>query len=191
VETSENKTLPPCPSPDISAYIDGELSSADELRLELHLVSCRMCTEDLNLQKSFLNALDYSLDEREVIELPSNFTRAVMTNAESRVTGLRGPRERRSAALICIGLVAVAFLALGTNAERSIVAIAAVADKLVAVVSSVSHFLYDVALGSAIVLRSLATSFVFESATTVLFLLVVLILSLWLFSRLLVRFDRT
>jgi hypothetical protein len=150
-----------------------------------------MCTEDLNLQKSFLNALDYSLDEREVIELPSNFTRAVMTNAESRVTGLRGPRERRSAALICIGLVAVAFLALGTNAERSIVAIAAVADKLVAVVSSVSHFLYDVALGSAIVLRSLATSFVFESATTVLFLLVVLILSLWLFSRLLVRFDRT
>jgi anti-sigma factor RsiW len=191
MESSENTTLASCPSPDISAYIDGELSADAELRLELHFAGCRVCSEDLNLQKSFLNALDSSLEETDAIELPPNFTRSVMTNAESRVSGLRRPHERRNAALICAALIAFSFFALGNNAEKTVAAAASVADKLFAVVGSVSHFFYDVALGSAIVVRSLAAGFIFESLTSVLLLGVLLVLSLWLFSRLLVRFDRT
>jgi len=57
MERSESKTLPTCPSPEISAYIDGELSEHDELRFEMHVAVCRICNDDLNLQKSFLNAL--------------------------------------------------------------------------------------------------------------------------------------
>lgn len=191
MERSVIKTLPTCLSPEISAYIDGELSAQDELRFEMHVAVCRACNDDLNLQKSFLNALDTSLDEVEDIRLPSNFTRSVVANAESRVSGLRRPHERRNAALICIALIVVSLFALGSGAENTFVAMAGIADKFFAVAAASLHFVYDIALGSAIVFRSLASSFVFGSTTGVLFLLVVFVLSLFLFSKLLVRFHRT
>jgi len=186
---SENRTV--CPSPEISAYIDGELSSNAELQLEMHIASCRVCNDDLNLQKSFLNALDSSLDAAEQIELPSNFTKLIIANAESGVSGLRRPRERRNAALICISLGLFTIFALGSGVEKSLFAAAAIAEKLFAVAASAGHFIYDIALGSAIVFRSLASNFVFESFTGVLFFLVVFVLSLFSFSKLLVRFHRT
>lgn len=191
MERSESKTLSTCPSPEISAYIDGELSAQDELRLEMHLTVCRACNDDLNLQKSILNALDTSLDEVEDIQLPSNFTRSVVANAESRVSGLRRPHELRNAAMICMALIVFSLFALGSGAEKSFATIAAIADKSLAVAAASLHFSYDIALGSAIVFRSLTSSLVFGSTTGVLFLLVVFVLSLFLFSRLLVRFHRT
>lgn len=191
MEQSESKTLPTCPSPEISAYIDGELSAQGELQFEMHVAYCRTCNDDLNLQKSFLNALDTSLDGVDDIRLPSNFTKSVVANAESRVNGLRRPHERRNAALICVALIVFSLFALGSNAQKSFVAMAAVADKFFAVAAASLHFVYDIALGSAIVFRSLASSFVFGSTTAVLFLLVAFVLSLFLFSKLLVRFHRT
>ena len=191
MERSESKILSTCPSPEISAYIDGELSAQDELRFEMHVARCRTCHDDLNLQKSFLNALDTSLDEVEEIELPSNFTRSVVANAESRVSGLRRPHERKNAALICMALIVFSLFALGSSAEKTFVAMAAIADKFFAVAAASLHFMYDIALGSAIVFRSLASSFVFGSTIGVLFLLAVFVLSLFLFSKLLVRFHRT
>lgn len=181
-----------CPSPDISAYIDGELSPDDEMVLETHIAHCRTCSDDVNLQKSFLNALDTSLeDEESIIELPKNFTKAVVANAESRVTGLRRPGERRSAAFICAILVLFSVFALGSNAEKTFATSASIPDKFVAVVASIGHLAYDFALGSAIVFRSLASKFVFESGFAVMFFLVLFMLSLYLSSRLLVRFHRT
>jgi anti-sigma factor RsiW len=188
VETNKNMA---CPSPDLAAYIDGELSSHDELELEMHLASCRTCADDLNLQKSFLNALDSSLDDKVEIQLPKNFTKLVVANAESRVSGLRHPHELRNAALICTGLILFSLFALGSTTERSLAAAATVVDKLVAVVTSAWHVIYDLALGSSIVLRSLASSFFFESgAGTALAFFALFVLSLYLFSRL-VRFRRT
>ena len=186
-----NKNQTACPSPEISAYIDGELSSNAELQLEMHIASCRVCNDDLNLQKSFLNALDSSLDATDEIELPSNFTEAVIANAESGVSGLRRPRERRNAALICILLGLFTIFALGSSVEKSFSATTAIAEKVFAVVASAGHFIYDIALGAAIVFRSLASNFVFESVTGVLFFLVIFVLSLFSFSKLLVRFHRT
>ena len=190
MQTSEITNLPACPSPEISAYIDGELSSTDEMRLALHIAGCKTCNDDLNLQKSFLIALD-SLDEAQDIELPSNFTKSVVTNAESGVTGLRRPKERRIAALICVSLFAISLFALGSKSDRTFAATAAVAEKLIAIVESALHFTYDISLGSTIVFRSLVTNFVFESTVGVLFVVVVFVLSLFLFSKLLVRFHRT
>jgi hypothetical protein len=107
------------------------------------------------------------------------------------VTGLRRAKERRSAAVICVSLIAISVLALGSNANRTFAASAAVAEKLIAIVESVLHFIYDISLGSTIVFRSLASNFVFESTLGALLVLVVLVLSLFLFSRLLSRFHRT
>ena len=191
MERSESKTWPTCPSPEISAYIDGELSARDELRFEMHVARCRACHDDLNLQKSFLNALETSLDEVDDIRLPSNFTRSVVANAESRVSGLRRPHEQRNAVLICVALIVFSLFALGSSAQKSFAAMAAVGNKSFAVAAASLHFVYDIALGSAIVFKSLASSFVFGSTTGVLFLLVVFVLSLFLFSKLLVRFHRT
>jgi len=157
----------------------------------MHIARCRLCADDLNLQKNFLNALDYSLDEKAELELPKNFTKSVVANAESRVSGLRRPHERRNAALICIALVVVSVFALGSSTERTLGAITTVVDKVVAVVESVGHLAYDIALGSAIVFRTLASKFVFDSGAAVVSFLLIFILSLYLFSRLLVRFHRT
>lgn len=187
----ETKNWLACPSPEISAYIDGELSSIDEMALELHLAVCRPCSDDLNLQKTFLNALNSSLVDEETIELPKNFTKAVVANAESRVSGLRRPGERRSAAIICGVLILFSLFALGSNAEKTISAAGSIIDKVVAVVVSIGHLAYDFALGAAIVFRSLSSKFIFESGFSALFFLVVFMLSLYLSSRLLVRFHRT
>jgi anti-sigma factor RsiW len=180
-----------CPSPDLSAYIDGELSSSDELDLEIHLSRCRICTDDLNLQKNFLNALEYSLEDEREIELPKNFTKSVVANAESRVSGLRRPRERRNAALICAALILFSIFALGSGAGKTFFATASILEKLLAVVTSAGHLFYDVALGAAIVFRSLASKFLFDSVGTSLVFLVLAVLSLFLFSRAVMRFHRT
>jgi anti-sigma factor RsiW len=191
MQSSEITNSAACPSPEISAYIDGELSPADEMRLELHIASCRMCNDDLNLQKSFLIALDSSLDDAPDIELPKDFTRSVVTNAESGVSGLRRPNELRNAALICVSLIGISLFALGSKADRTFAASAAIVEKLIAIVSSALHFVYDISLGSTIVFRSLASNFVFDSTFGVLSVLVVFVLSLFLFSKLIVRFHRT
>ncbi|HEX6126743.1 MAG TPA: zf-HC2 domain-containing protein [Pyrinomonadaceae bacterium] len=185
----QNQTA--CPSPEISAYLDGELSERDELRLEIHIGQCELCREDLNLQKSFLNALDLSIEDEKSIELPSDFTKTVVVNAESRVSGLRRPHERRNAAFICAGLLIFSFVALGGNTDGAFAAAAAMADKFAAVAAAAVHFVYDIALGTAIVFRSLASNFVFGSTATAGLFLVVFLLSLYSFSRLLGRFRRT
>jgi anti-sigma factor RsiW len=179
-----------CPSPDISAYIDGELSADRELQLELHMAGCRVCSDDLNLQKSFLNALESSLEEKE-IELPHDFTKTVVAHAESRVTGLRHPSERRRAAVVFVTLMLLAGVALGGNLGTALNAATSVAEKVVAVVTSVGHFCYDIALGTVIIFRSLVAGLIFESGITAAVFLLVFVMSLLLSSRLLVRFHRT
>jgi anti-sigma factor RsiW len=191
MELVESKNKLTCPSPELSAYLDGELSNPDEIVLEQHVSSCRICTDDLNLQKGFLNALDHSLDEGNEIELPKNFTRSVVANAESRVSGLRRPHERRKAGFICAALIVFSLFALGSSAEKTFVATAAIFETLLAVALSAGHFVYDIALGSAIIFKTLASKFLFESGTSVLVFLALFVLSLYLFSRLLVRVHRT
>jgi anti-sigma factor RsiW len=190
VKNELNKAHDHCPSPEISAYIDGELSADQELQLELHMAGCRVCAGDLNLQKNFLNALEISLDEKE-IELPNDFTKTVVAHAESRVTGLRHPSERRRAAIVFVTLIVFAAFTLGGNLGAALVAATSVAEKFVAVAVSVGHFCFDIALGSVIVFRSLVTGLIFESGITAAIFLLVFVMSLLLSSRLLVRFHRT
>ncbi len=191
IELLLNEDQALCPSPDISAYIDGEMAPHDEIRLEMHIADCRVCRDDLNLQKTFLNALDSSIEAADHIELPADFTKSVVANAESRVSGLRRPHERRKAALICVALAVFSLFALGSNAERSFAAAAGIAEKFLVLTGSVGHFAYDIALGSAIVFRSLALGLVFDSNAIFAFVLLLLVLSLYLFSRLLGEFRRT
>ena len=191
MERVEIINLSECPSPDISAYIDGELSPDSELKLERHIAQCNICAEDLNLQKSFLSALESSLLDKETIELPKNFTKTVVANAESRVLGLRHPGERRAAAFICAALVLVSVIALGTNLNATLSAASSVIAQAAVLAISIGNLAYHFALGSTIVFRTLASRFVFGSGAAVGFFLVLFLSSLYLSSRLLVRFHRT
>ena len=179
-----------CPSPDISAYLDGELTPDQELRLDLHMAGCRVCSDELNLQKSILNALDGSFDEKS-IELPTDFTKTVVAHAESRVSGLRHPSERRRAAVVLAILLVFAYIVLGSNVGVVLDSTTAIAEKVIAVVFSAGYLVYNIALATVVVFKSLVSGLVFGSGANVVILLLVFVVSLLLSSRLLVRFHRT
>src|SRR5664279_3152743 len=104
-----------CPSDEIASYIDGELDLTRELELDAHFRECSICTDELNQQKQFVCSLDLSLKHERELELPANFTKTIVANAESTVSGLRRPRERFNAIFICAGLFLFVLFALGTN----------------------------------------------------------------------------
>ena len=94
-----------CPSEEIGAYLDAELPAERVAALEAHFNACLICREELNSQKVFLLELSRSLEQKAPIELPKEFTRAIVTKAESSVTGLRKSSERATAAAIVLLLL--------------------------------------------------------------------------------------
>lgn len=179
-----------CPTTDISAYIDGELSPADELALEMHLAGCPVCSAELNFQKSFLHALNASLESEDEIELPKDFTKTVVANAESRVSGLRRPSERLNAVFICAALFLFALFALGGDADQTFAAVGAVLEKLGAVAAAAAHFVFDISLAVAIIVRTVFAIAVSDSR--IAFVLIASVLAAFIFfcSRLLLRQGR-
>ena len=87
----------------------------------MHLAHCPACAEELNEQKKMLCALDIALieDEKE-FELPENFTRVVVANAESSVGGLRQPQERFKTLFVCAALFLLVLLGLLGTVTRPI-----------------------------------------------------------------------
>jgi hypothetical protein len=79
---------------------------------------------------------------------------------------------------------------MGSSAERSIAAASTVTEKTLAIAISIGHIFYDIALGSVFVFKSLASAFVFGSSWGTAGFLLLFIMSLFLSSRLLLRFYR-
>lgn len=186
VEGIQNSVM--CRSADVSAYIDGELSPDAEIAFEMHIADCPDCLGELNVQKNLLRELDLCLTTGE-LELPRDFAKTVVVNAESGVSGLRCPNERFRAVFICSGLLLVALFALGADAGRTIGLVGTLGEKAVAVVGMVVHFAYDIALGAAIISRSLGAQFGLGSPSF-LFLLAAGTIGLIVLSRLLFRLHR-
>ena len=179
-----------CLSNEIAAYIDGELSPREELDLEMHLAVCPSCQAKLNEQKKFLCALDFVLESEKEIELPANFTKVVVANAESKVSGLRRPQERFKALFICAALFLLVLLVLGGETETVFNTFAKFGEQVLAVGGFAVHLIYDFAFSSAIILRSLSHQIVFNSAVSGAFLAVFFVISLFALSRLIVRHNR-
>ncbi|HTH52101.1 MAG TPA: zf-HC2 domain-containing protein [Pyrinomonadaceae bacterium] len=151
-----------CTSHDIAAYVDGELSPAREMQLEMHFASCSECTAELNLQKNLLNHLEFGLKSNADIELPADFAKVVVANAESTVAGLRRPRERFNALFICGGLGLFLLMVFGVGAAASVL------DQLKAVGSFFGHFAYDILLGVVVIIRGTAAQVRPELASALL-----------------------
>lgn len=145
-----------CPTDDIAAYVDGELDAAFEMQMDLHFASCKACTVELNHQKEFLRNLDVSLGYERDLELPADFARQVVANAESTVSGLRRPRERFNALFICAALALFVLFAMGAEAGTLLDSAALALDRAAAVGGIFSHMVYSLFIGLAIVVRNVA-----------------------------------
>lgn len=145
-----------CPADEISAYIDAELTPARELELEAHFAACRNCAEELNLQKQFLCGLDSSLKQGDEFELPVDFARHIVANAESNVAGLRRPRERYNAVFICAAMLLLGLFALGADAGRVFSGVVVGFEQMGAVGAFFAKIIYSIFLGFAIIIRAVA-----------------------------------
>ncbi len=146
-----------CPTLDIAAYVDGELAPTQELEMDVHFAACEPCRLELNEQKRFLRQLESSLHDERQIELPANFTKLVVTNAESSVSGLRRPGERYNALFICVSLGLFVLFASGAESQKVISGITQIADQFAAVASFFGHLIYSLFLGVVIILRTVGT----------------------------------
>ena len=179
-----------CPSIEIAAYIDGELDCARELALELHFANCDRCSVELNHQKHFLCTLDASLMRESELELPPNFAKTIVANAESKVSGLRLPRERFNALFICAALSLFVLFALGSDVGNLFGRMAVVLDQIAAVAGFFGHIIYSFFVGAGVVLRTLGGQVPFPAAFS--FVLFGVFAAIFLvFSRMLIRFRRT
>jgi anti-sigma factor RsiW len=179
-----------CPSPEIAAYIDGELSGDRELALELHIADCDSCSAELNSQKLFLCTLDASLKAEPEITLPANFTRTIVARAEGSVAGLRKPVERFQAAFICAALFMFGLFALGADAAGSFGWLSAVIEKAAAVAGFLLHIGYSIMIGFSILTRSLSGLAHLPAALS-LFSVVLFAMLFVSLSRRLIRVRRT
>jgi anti-sigma factor RsiW len=161
-----------CPTEDIAAYIDGELDLARELELDSHFTVCGSCSKELNQQKQFLCGLNSGLQQERELELPENFTKQVVVNAESTVSGLRRPVERFNAFFICTGLFLVVLIAAGTEAGKVFGGVSALFEQAAIVGGFFGHLIYALFVGVAIVLRSLASQVMVDQLLAVSFMAV-------------------
>jgi anti-sigma factor RsiW len=185
-ETAKDQEI--CPRSEIAAYLDGELAPSEELDLEMHFAVCPSCRAELNEQKKLLCALDLALEEEPAeMELPEDFTRVVVTNAESKVKGLRCPRERTRAFLVCAALFVLIVFGLGPETSKIFAALGAIGDQFVAVGGFFVHLVHHVTVAATVILRSLCGQFIFKSVIAAVGLGVFFILSLLLLSRLVLQ----
>lgn len=179
-----------CPAEEISAYIDGELTAELEVALERHIGTCHICRRELNDQKGFLIALSDTLEREVPIELPENFTRSVVVNAESKVSGLRDRRERSWALVIGIVLFSLAAIAVGSLAGV-LSPLTTAFQKLSAFTGTVFSVIGDVLYAIFAVVRSLLQSQTFGPAAAYIVVILATAILLYFGSRSLRRYFRT
>ena len=158
-----------CPSDEIAAYIDGELSHEQESELESHFAACTVCSTELTYQRQFLCGLSSSLKDEREMELPPDFAKKIVAHAESSVAGLRRPSERFNAIFICVGLSLFVLFATGAESSKVIAGVSSVVEKISAVGAFLGHIFYSLLLGVIVIIRSLAIQFQFDSIIVAIF----------------------
>lgn len=180
-----------CPCAEISAYLDGELSACDEQIFENHLLVCEKCADELLSQKQMLCALTLAFDSpQHSFELPKNFTKTVVANAESHVSGLRKPEERSRAFILILVLFAFVFFGLGENIGKFVSVWRNLTEQTIVVVGFSIDLILDICTGLAVILRALSQKLVFDSQFSTVAFFGLLFIVFIVFSRSLIRHHR-
>lgn len=171
-------------------YVDGGLSSAEEAFVDMHVDACAECSRNFNLEKALFGAIERSIADDELPEVPEGFVRAVTAAAESEVQGLRGVnvRETTLPVIAILGASAATLVAYGYSAGFT--APKHLLSVLFRILAFGFHSVRDLVIGTSGILRSVCNQFLVGSNVSIAFLLVILLLSLFVFSRLAARRDR-
>jgi len=175
-----------CSSDEISAYIDGELDLVRQIELDAHFAVCQTCSIELNEQKQFLCSLNSSLKQERDIELPANFAKLIVANAESTVSGVRRPRELYNAIFICAALSLFVLFAMGADATTLLTGAYSLFEQTAIVFGFLGHLVYSIFVGLVIVVRSFATQ-VSQEGIKALAVAALFVLSAMLVSRKVLR----
>lgn len=157
VENIASKQI--CPDDDIAAYVDGELSVEAESAFEQHVSECETCAHGLLDQRQFLAALTASLDDTSSVQLPADFTKRVVSNAESTVAGVRRPNELLTAVCITAALFVFSLFAFGGEAFAVATTAGAVGERVLALGLFILRMAGGLAFAIAVISRSLVSSF--------------------------------
>ena len=179
-----------CPAEEISAYIDGELSAELEVALERHVGTCEICRNELNDQKGFLIALSDTLEREVEIELPKDFTKTVVVNAESKVSGLRDRRERLLAFAVIGVMVLLAGVTVG-SVSGAFAPLSFAIEKIGAVIGMAVEVVLDLGLAFSGLFRSFFPTQTFTALLAYISVSVAVISILFFVSRSLRRYFRT
>ncbi len=185
---SQNIHAGECVISEISAYIDGELSPADEAAFEAHIAVCADCLSELNGQKLFVSAVSATMHRDAAIEIPTDFSRKITAVAESRVSGFRDPRERTKAAWICAGLIAATLLLAGAEALGIF---AGIAETVSAVAQLAFNIFTAATVTVAVLLRSISAVAFTRPRLEVLLAVAAFFALIYAGSRMLPRLRRT
>lgn len=180
-----------CPRSELAAYVDGELSPREEIELETHLAVCAVCAVELNEQKRLLCALDFALEGEREFKLPENFARVVVANAESKVSGLRSPKERFNATFVIAALFLMFLLGVGGEIKTVAAAFVQFGEQILTIANFTVHLIYNVAVGAAIVLRSFGSQFAYNPPVLILFLTAFFAASVFAASRIFSRSNHS
>jgi len=181
-----------CPRFEIAEYLDGELSSREELDLELHFAGCRICANEINAQKKVSSTLEILLEEeKDEIPLPENFIKVITTKAETNLDGLRCSKERSRGLFICAMLFLIIAFGFGLEGRTVNFALETFTDQFMAVGGFIFHLFYTLSLGVSAVFGSLCKKFIFSSTLTLLTIVTVFVFASMILSRLVIRFNRT
>ncbi len=157
VEKNDSKHI--CPNDDIAAYVDGELSAEAETAFERHISECEACARGLLDQRQFLAALTASFDDASSIQMPADFTKRVVSNAESTVAGVRRPNELLTAVCITAALFSFSLFAFGGEAFAIAITVEALGERVLALGLFVLRMAGGLAFAIAVISRSLVSSF--------------------------------
>ncbi len=102
-----------CRTEEIAAYLDGELDARSQLNLERHLAECASCASEFKLQQRLLSDIESALTNDAGPEMPVNFAQVVAARAQSDLSGVRDPGERKRAFSLCGVLVVLSVALLG------------------------------------------------------------------------------
>ena len=181
-----------CGSEEIVAYLDGDLDGEASARLEEHLAECARCDRELKAQQRLLRELEFALAEDVSVEMPENFARVVAARAQSDLSGVRAPHERRRAFYLSASLAVIAFILLGgaTFGESIFSPVRSVWKCFAAILSFLGHALYDLGAGFAVISRGVGGHMIFESRSLSLFVFLLFASALFMLRRLIIGYHR-
>ena len=175
----------------IVAYVDGELSFAEEVVFEQHLDTCTGCRTELRLHQQFNCELDSAMTDQVQVVIPTDFSRMVAARAISDMGGVRSSAEKKKAIIFCFLLAAGGFALMGGAArELTLTLIRKLFGVTIGLVDLVWHAVYNLVLSIGVVSRVISRKFIVETGNgrTVVVLLAVAAL---LLSRLIANYHRT